>query len=112
DWPSPVVLLAGPAGSGKSHLAAIWRELSGAVQLDPAAIGVDAGQAAEKGAVLIDGADAGPLDEEGLFHLINAVKSQSSHLLLTARRFPLAWGVHLPDLLSRLKAAAMVEIEE
>jgi chromosomal replication initiation ATPase DnaA len=31
---------------------------------------------------------------------------------LTARRFPLAWGLTLPDLVSRLKAAATVEIHE
>ncbi len=30
DWPSPVVVLVGPPGSGKSHLAAIWAEASGA----------------------------------------------------------------------------------
>ena len=25
-WPAPVVIIAGPVGSGKSHLAAIWRD--------------------------------------------------------------------------------------
>ena len=25
-WPSPVVIICGPVGSGKSHLAGIWRE--------------------------------------------------------------------------------------
>jgi chromosomal replication initiation ATPase DnaA len=60
---------------------------------------------------LIDYVDAGPVDE-GLFHLINAVRGAGSHLLLTARRFPAAWGVALPDLASRLKAAATVEIHE
>jgi chromosomal replication initiation ATPase DnaA len=33
-------------------------------------------------------------------------------VLITARRFPSAWGVALPDLASRLKAAATVEIGE
>ena len=26
DWPNRVMLLVGPEGSGKSHLAAIWAE--------------------------------------------------------------------------------------
>src|SRR6476660_7323551 len=30
DWPNRVMLLVGPEGSGKSHLAAIWAEQAGA----------------------------------------------------------------------------------
>ena len=30
NWPSPVVILTGPEGSGKSHLAQIFRDTSGA----------------------------------------------------------------------------------
>jgi chromosomal replication initiation ATPase DnaA len=62
--------------------------------------------------VLVDPADSGPLGEQGLFHLINAVRSGGTQLLLTARRFAPAWGVRLPDLASRRKAAATVEIHE
>ena len=62
-------------------------------------------------ALAIDDADQG-LDEHGLFHLINAARSAGTHILLTSRRFPSAWGVRLPDLVSRLQAAATVEILE
>ncbi|TGR92543.1 hypothetical protein EN852_039210, partial [Mesorhizobium sp. M2E.F.Ca.ET.209.01.1.1] len=61
---------------------------------------------------LIDDIDKTAIDEPGLFHLINAVRGAGSTLLLTARRFPSAWRVALPDLVSRLKAAATVEIHE
>src|SRR5882757_8727994 len=30
DWPNRIMLLVGPEGSGKSHLAAIWAEEAGA----------------------------------------------------------------------------------
>ncbi len=30
DWPSNTMILAGPVGSGKSHLAKIWAQNSGA----------------------------------------------------------------------------------
>src|SRR5471032_251175 len=30
EWPNRIMLLVGPEGSGKSHLAAIWAEESGA----------------------------------------------------------------------------------
>lgn len=112
QWPAPLVVLAGPAGSGKSHLAAIWRDLAGAAEINPKSIGEEEIRLAGQAPLLIDNADGGDLDENGLFHLINAVRGAQSHLLLTARRFPIAWGVRLPDLLSRLKAAAMVEIDE
>lgn len=111
DWPAPVVVLAGPAGSGKTHLAEIWREAADAVAIE--ASGIAQGAVAFDGRpVLIDDIDAGAFDQQGLFHLINSVRGAGSHLLLTARRFPAAWGTTLPDLASRLKAAATVEIHE
>ncbi len=112
DWPAPVVVLAGPAGSGKTHLGAIWCEKSAAVECDAATLGEAASSTADHGPVFIDNADRSGLDEQGLFHLINAVRSAGTHLLLASRRFPAAWGVKLPDLASRLKAAATVEIGE
>ena len=112
DWPSPVVVLAGPAGAGKSHLANIWREASGATPLSPARLEAQAAEAVARGPVLIDDIDASAIDETGLFHLVNAVRQADTTLLMTARRFPAAWGVALPDLASRLKAAATVEIHE
>ena len=35
DWPSPVVIITGPEGSGKSHLAEVWVRQSGAVRVAP-----------------------------------------------------------------------------
>jgi len=112
DWPAPVVILAGPRGAGKTHLGAIWRDLSAAHELDPPSLQDDAIAAGSSGPVFIDDADRGRIDEAGLFHLINAVRGAGTHLLMTARRFPAAWRVSLPDLASRLKAAATVELRE
>jgi chromosomal replication initiation ATPase DnaA len=112
DWPSPLVVLAGPAGSGKSHLGAIWCEMTKARALSRRDLGGEAVDAAATGSVFVDDADAGGLDENGLFHVINAVRAAGTHLMLTSRRFPVAWGIKLPDLASRLKAAATVEIRE
>jgi chromosomal replication initiation ATPase DnaA len=110
DWPSPVVILAGPPGSGKSHLASIWREHADATGLMASDIAASADSSGVE--ILVEDADSPQLDQTGLFHLINTVRAGGGHLLLTARRFPSAWGVTLPDLASRLKAATTVEIHE
>lgn len=109
DWPSPVVILAGPPGSGKTHLAEIWRKTASAARLgdEPADAAV---RLAETGPVLIEDADRRRYDEALLFHMINAARTHGRTLLVTARSRPSAWGVTLPDLMSRLKAATLVEI--
>lgn len=112
DWPAPLLILAGPHGSGKSHMAEIWCSRSGAFRASADAIGAEVLAAAEHRPVLIDDADAARRDETGLFYLINVIRAANTHLLMTARSFPAVWGVQLPDLLSRLKAATMVEINE
>lgn len=110
-WPAPIMILAGPPGSGKSHLATIWVHEAGARAIGRNMVEA-AVQAHVAGPFLVEDADAIDRDEIGLFHLINAVRSSGSSLLLTARRFPAAWGVELPDLASRLKAAGLVELKE
>lgn len=112
DWPSPVVILAGPVGSGKSHLAAIWAAHSGAVRVTAAADDVTAIEAVASGPLLIEDIDRAGFDETALFHLINAVRAAGSTMLITTRLWPAAWKVTLPDLASRLKAATIVEIGE
>ncbi len=52
-----------------------------------------------------------PVEERGLFHLLNTVKSRDGFVLLTAERPPAAWGLTLPDLMTRLKALPCMEIQ-
>ena len=111
NWPSPVVILAGPAGSGKSHLAGIWREHSGAADIHPQPRS-NAAVAAAGGAVLFEDVDRRGFDDAELFHVINSVRENGTSLLMTSRLWPMSWPVTLPDLRSRLKAATTVEIGE
>ncbi|MDP2696917.1 DnaA ATPase domain-containing protein [Thalassospira sp.] len=111
DWPVPALCLYGPAGSGKSHLAEVWRARSGAHSIAGGAL---AGQ--EPDILLGDGlglviedADQG-LDETVCFHLYNMLKERGGHLLMTAQQPPARWSLHLPDLRSRMGAALVCEI--
>ncbi|NRP18512.1 Chromosomal replication initiator protein DnaA [Ensifer adhaerens] len=111
DWPSPVVIIAGPVGSGKSHLASIWKERAGARTIHPVADS-DAALIAAEGPVLFEDADRQGFDDTTLFHVINSVRQHGTGLLMTSRLWPMSWPVVLPDLRSRLKAATVVEIGE
>jgi len=111
DWPSRTVALVGPEGSGKSHLAAIWAERAGARFLAGRALGVaDLPAALATGALVIEGLAPGCLNERSLFHLLNLVREQDAHILITARSPPAAWPVALADLVSRLRAVPVVTL--
>ncbi len=113
QWPAPVVLLAGPVGSGKSHLVEIWRARSGAaVTMAEAFADDDVVGMLSAGAVAIEDLHAGRLDEAALFHLLNLARERQAQVLLTSRTWPAALPLRLADLASRLRAAHLVELGE
>ncbi len=112
QWTSPVQVVVGPAGAGKSHLANIWQTKVEASVLDAALLGEDdVPGLVSAGAVLIEDAPGEALNETAMFHLINMVREHGATMLVTSRQFPAHWNVGLPDLDSRLRAAGVVEIE-
>jgi chromosomal replication initiation ATPase DnaA len=106
DWPGGCLVLCGPEGVGKTHLARAWAAAHGAALLDRDAPDV---AAAEGRPALLEDADRGVADE-ALFHLIN-LAGRGGGLLLTARTPPALWPTALPDLRSRLNALFVAEIE-
>ena len=113
EWPAPVVFLAGPIGSGKSHLVEIWREASGAAVVEAARLkDGDVVALAASGAVAVEDVHAWPLDEPALFHLLNVAAEGKMPVLLTSRVWASALQLRLPDLRSRLRAARPVELGE
>jgi chromosomal replication initiation ATPase DnaA len=114
-WPTPTLVVHGPGGCGKTHLAHAFaartkapiipaRDLPG---IDPLAI-----LAGTPGAVIDDAQACAGEGERILLHLVNAVGETGRTLLLTDRQPAAHWPIALADLRSRLKAATSVGIGE
>lgn len=113
EWLNPVLLLVGPAGSGKTHLTEVWRMRSGARRCGPGELSLDTMPTfLETGAIVAEDIDAGPRDERLLFHLINMVREARGFAILTSRTNPLTWETALKDLASRLQAMPMAVLHE
>lgn len=111
DWPSPVLVLVGPPGSGKSHLADVWRTRSGASLASATRLDRDRlPDLMQSGALVVEDAPGDALDEVALFHLINMARESRGAVLITSHHFPAQWDIALPDLRSRLKAAQVAQL--
>lgn len=109
DWPSSAMLLVGPEGSGKSHLAAIWAHNAGARFVAAGALAYAAvPRALATGAVVLEDVRAGEFDERAMFHLLNLAREDGAYVMITAKEMPAGWRIGLPDLASRLRALPAV----
>ena len=108
-WPHRTVMLTGPEGSGKSHLAAIWAQTAGARRIAARALDEAAVPSAlATGALVVEDVAAGAFDERALFHLLNLAREDAAFVLLTARTALMS--VAIRDLGSRLKALPVVAL--
>jgi chromosomal replication initiation ATPase DnaA len=111
DWPNRIMLLVGPEGSGKSHLAAIWAEQSGARGISAHALTATAVPGAlATGALVLEDLKSSDVDERALFHLLNLAREDGAFVLITARTPPTAFQIELRDLRSRLRALPTVSL--
>lgn len=113
NWPGRKLVLKGPKGSGKTHLAHVWAEMSGAriiaaQDLPHASVGelAQAPLCVEDAQLAAGNEDA----EAHLFHLHNLVIAEGHALLLTATGEPGRWGLDLPDLASRMQGTQVVTL--
>lgn len=117
DWPAPALILYGPASCGKTHLAAVWKEKTGAALIDSKTLGIEpADKLAAKGQHLVlDNIDPWFGDrktETTMFHLYNIMKEEQRFLLMTSRLAPEHAVFEIPDLASRLRAAPVATIKQ
>jgi chromosomal replication initiation ATPase DnaA len=111
DWPARTLALVGPAGAGKSHLAAIWAARAGARFLAGRALAMATLPGAlATGALVIEDVAPDALEERPLFHLLNLAREEEAHILITAQTAPAGWTLRLADLASRLRAVPVVTV--
>lgn len=112
-WPGRRLAVAGPEGSGKTHLAHVWAARSGARIIGAEELpGLDIGAVEDDAAFVVEDADGlwGHAAEEMLFHLCNRLARRGS-LLVTGREPPARWDLRLPDLASRLAVASVARLD-
>jgi len=113
EWPARTMLLVGPEGSGKSHLAAIWAEQAGARSTTAQALtAASVPDALATGALVIEAIKPADFAERALFPLLHLAREEQAYVLITARVPPSAINVELRDLRSRLRALTVVSLAE
>ncbi len=115
DWPAHCLVIHGPAGSGKTHLAHVWQARSHGKSVTLAELTAqDAGTLIMNNRVIsLDDAEKISGDaprEEALFHLYNLLREMKGFLLLTAQHAPAQWHIRLADLRSRLLSVPAVAL--
>lgn len=115
EWPAPMLVINGPAASGKTHLGAVWREKAKAEIIRPEMLlSRTADQIAGAGEhLLFDGLDPWLGEREAettLFHLYNIFKEEQRSFMITMRMAPAQVDFAIADLASRFRAAPVANI--
>lgn len=121
NWPFFAVVLYGPEGCGKSHLAHVFAEHVAACCEHPIPVQIIQATAVntrnverlhrENPCLVVENLTP-KADNEALFHLFNLYQNEGGYILFTAEQSPTRMYFKLPDLRSRLSTIPSVAINE
>ncbi len=113
NWPLGKLVLCGPKGSGKSHLAHIWAEDAGAIVVSAKVLAYERLETLAEQPVVVEDADLLAQNEHGeaaLFHLHNLMQETRHPMLITGADSIGSWNIKLPDLASRLSGTQLANL--
>ncbi len=104
EWPSHSIIIYGPKGSGKTHLAKIWQQKTKALPVK----GMNIFSSPSR--CFIAENIENSYDEVALFHIYNATCENNGFLLMTSNIHPANLKIKTPDLRSRLNATNAIHL--
>jgi chromosomal replication initiation ATPase DnaA len=108
EWPACGLVLYGPKGSGKTHLAHLWSQQSHAISLKILE-GNEPQSSSSLSHVIFDQ----PLIfNESFFHFFNRMKENHKTFLILSQSSPQTWDIPLLDLRSRLCSLPAIALHE
>ena len=113
DWVGEKLVLCGPTGSGKTHLAHVWAGTqNGQIIVASDLIDADIPALALTPTAIENLPDIAKNQaaQTALFHLHNLMQSNGQPVLMTGTGAPNHWGMSLPDLQSRIDAAGVATL--
>ena len=106
-WPSKKLILFGPKSAGKTHLAHVWKKMSGARVVSAKSLKYPE-EASRTNLLVEDVHEIAGLQksEAALLHTHNLLNEKGYYLLMTGLNSPRQWGIQLQDLASRIEGAS------
>ncbi|WP_435138376.1 HdaA/DnaA family protein [Pseudopelagicola sp. nBUS_19] len=114
-WPGNKLVLSGPPGAGKTHLAHVWAGIVGAQIISAASLSGADIPALCTGPIAVEDIPEISQDKRAqtaLFHVHNLTLAEGHSMLLTGINDPKHWGLSLPDLHSRMQGTTVATLSQ
>ena len=108
-WGNHALLICGKIGAGKTHLCHIYADKFSVPMVSVDTLDIDILPSLSETGCVVDNIDG--VDETLLFHLLNMVKENKKHIVMTSQHTVHSMGIVLPDLVSRLSQSMIVALD-
>lgn len=116
NWSKNVLIICGESGTGKTHLANLWKQTANAIEISQESFYLSPRSMFDDNKCnnfILENFDRiiGVENYDWLFHFLNILSEKNRYLLILSRQHVSSMRICLKDLQSRLASYAFVEIE-